>query len=913
MANPLNESSAGPYAPDPLSALNARQEQILMFESLKRVVANSPQANAMTLGTATLAAGGNYQRASELLQRDAGAVLRDLATAAVMTGGVGQNPGAVFSGFHQAMARNPAMAARIGVGGPGLLTNAMAEAGTIELNRHLFSGLTGGANRSITQGFGATAVGGMIAEHGARGMDFSKFFNFKDGPNGSIRPEVVEGSMKKLVDLLKDTSRVMAAVTDMTGSRDMSELFRQAERLTGQSAAPGNLKKMLTTVTEFRNSMAGSGLSSAEQYAAATRHGDVIGRMTGSAGFGAVAGMTSLTGDRTQQLNMQLLASIASNSGFTMTAPTLAELQSGKTKALAGILENPGEGAPLIDAIAALSSGDVTVDNATQLSTLIGELEAGGRLTPDQRIEKFAKIRDLIPAGRGLAGKYGTKLGLESLSDKDKARFAKVAYGVDRAVSYDSLDGPLSEVFGEGSALKTAVPFMMANFDPLTNKSIVDALSSGRSLDFQSGTTELEREIRDKAGKLGIDPAQFAEFSQAISAEGSVLNSNRFNRANAVAKEGGFFSAGNAEADMKMRERNHAEALARMQFSGSSSLSGMVNDDTFVSKLLQGYHGVATADQMGSSAIQLMMHKAQRGGAAGWEDTGLAGIVNSTGGLDVDIDQIDRMREAFRQSDGDLLQTLGLAADADSVSIKNALAGNQGFDKVLAAMTGHGMVGGIDKTSNKFRIAGSKEADGYLSELQKRQTIDTMAPAVFGSSNEQVRAIMASDKMSMSERIKQASALDPTAAGILEAMAGGEVKTGEGQTAAMESIERYTQSLALDSIVTKNARGMDGGEQLQKMLALAATNGDVAMTMAAGFANTSEKVMASGYGFDAYADGTAVDKDLRKEVSLKSADLAKRFKELAAGGGAGGQAGGEFTGRLLIENPEQMAIQLRKR
>ena len=911
---PYPETNTGDYSPTPLAVLNQQQEKIRQMESLMKVIYASPQAHSMVAGTATLLAGGNYRAAQGMMQADMGGLLRQISTSAIMYGGAGQNPGAILSGFRQGIATNPMMTARTGMYGSGTITNSMAETATIGLNNAIFNGVTGGADRNITNGFNNNQIGAMIAGASSRGHDFSKHFEVKNTEGGSQKVTMLKGSIEKMTQLLKDTSGLMAAVSNLTGASDMQVLYQQAERLTGSRATDRNIKKMMTTVTAFSNSLAGSGASTAEAFDMAARSGDAAALITGNAGFGSMFGRRTAISTITAGKNMEILRNLTSDAGYTMTLPSAQEIRDSKVAMLGGIMNNQDEGPVLVDAINALTNGNITGPAKDQVNAVLDQIKSGANMTPDQRMDAFTKLRSFIPAGSRLAGKYGVATGLNAMSDDDKERLVDVTTGLDRGVNMNFVKGKMRTIFGEGSGMNAAVAYMGQTFDATTQKEIVDATSSGEKLDFANGSSDLEKKVRASAEAMHLDPKGFAEFSANMLRSGGDLTKARYNQAmGAVGKD--YFTVGNSEAEHKQSELAYGALLTNIKFQGDASTSGgMKSDSSLITSLLEGQSGVTSDAIMKSSIVKLEQQRAKNAGKQ-LSDFGKItpdGLVSTEKQVN---DLTSSMSDAARSS---LYQKLGLKSGASNEDLQKALATKKGFNSLTAVLTAHGHAMGIDDRDNTFHVIDEKTTSKDMKEIATRKKLEAMAPAMFANG---AGAAFFNDPaykdVPWEDKLRAAKRADPEAAKNLENATGTDYTQDKDFIGPVDPTKRTTDlSESFEKTANRIAMNLGRGGEIvldKDMIALEkAANSDAGMAgqISAQLQRAAERLQTDPGQFDG---GKKFDQKEQAAAVLNLQEKAAMFKKISEkGAGAGGSDGNDYNGTVRVTNSQEMIIQLAK-
>lgn len=870
-----------------------------MMESLERIVKNSPQAAALTMGAATFMAGGNYNKAHAMIQSDVGSVLRQISTAAVMYGGIGDNPGAMYSGFRHALSNNPAMSMRNGIYGSGMLTNAMAEMGTVALNKELFSSLTGASNRNITRGFGSVAMGGMLAEHGMRGVDFSQLFDLKSGSGGAINVSLVKGGIDKLKNLIADTSKLMAAVSDLTGSQDMRELFRQTEVLTGQSVGPTNLPRLTSAVTQFRNSMASSGMSTAEQYVAAERMGKMIEGVTGSIGFGAAVARGSGMSHAAAFGNLTGYRKMLSESGVSMDAPSRTRLQEMEAQAAAGILGNADQGPVIVDAMLALQNGSLDANQSSKVNNLLGQLQSGTNMTPEQRSNVMAQLRSALPQGRGVATEFGVQVGMQGLNADSNERLSRVIRGMDRGSNIQYAKPLMRNIFGGNESASDAATLLLSNFDAST---VQDVIAAGGKIDLARGTSDLEKRMRETAINGGMSDTDMRRLSESLLSSGDQLTKSKMESAVAFLSKTNFFSGGNMEADYKMTRANRTAALERLKFSGSASAAGnVVNEDSFISEILKGYHGVGDPGELGSRAVALAIQQSKNAGGD-WKMKYLGGYLNRDGGLEVSLNNLETLRDKFKTSGLDFKTAIGLGADATDDQIQKHLSTPAGLEKLMSAMEGGGLRAAIDsKNGNAFSILDRHEAETLTSDLQKRYLRDSIAPLIFGNGAGAAAFVGDGD---MTSQVNKARAMDSEGAKILDAFLGGGGIGGnsaEQQRAIFERASGFAQVAMTSALNLGGADKFDSDDRIKKLTAAAEADPALANILSNAFRNAAEAPDIAITG------GAAQDPQEIGKVRGKAIKLADKFRELASSKESGGGKL-SMSGTLRVEDKDKLRI-----
>ncbi len=382
--------------------------------------------------------------------------------------------------------------------GSGLVQNAAASAIFQSVNQRFWNP-SGAANMALTNGMSRDQVGGIMmmgAQGGAfSGMDMGKMTRSGDQLKFAANP----GSMQKIEDFVKESTKALSSLVDVFGDRSVGELASLAQRITGlDMSSMRNVQTMGTRIAGLKATAQVFGVDNRTMF-------DTAAQLTG---FGQSMGMAAHTagtvGTLAAQQGVMSHSRLKGDQGFFRVAPTAQEIGAGIVRDQAAMMKDPIgariQASELLIETGMIKEGDqarvraaaagMNSDNISSFDALVRQTSGG--LSPGQIIRQFgdgAKIGSQLSA-------EGQERASRSIDANMRGRQMLRINDMTRTLTGSSevagLAGTLIEKFGTGDIQQMAKAVDSGRIDDAVKIAMKD-----------SAVVKTEDEARELVGKFG--------------------------------------------------------------------------------------------------------------------------------------------------------------------------------------------------------------------------------------------------------------------------------------------------------------------------------------------------------------------------------------------------------------------------
>lgn len=291
--------------------------------------------------------------------------------------------------------------------GSGLVQNAAAQSIFQSVNQRFWNP-SGAANMALTNGMNRDQVGGIMmmgAQGGAfSGMDLGKITRSGEQLKFAANP----GSMQKIEDFVKESTKALSSLVDVFGDRSVGELASLAQRITGlDMSSMRNVQTMGNRIAGLKATAQVFGVDNRTMF-------DTAAQLTG---FGQSMGMAAHTagtiGTMAAQQGVMSHSRLKGDPGFFRVAPSAQEIGAGIVRDQAAMMRDPIgariQASELLIETGMIKESDqarirkasagLTADNISSFDALVRQTSGG--ISPSQIIRQFgdgAKIGSQLSA-----------------------------------------------------------------------------------------------------------------------------------------------------------------------------------------------------------------------------------------------------------------------------------------------------------------------------------------------------------------------------------------------------------------------------------------------------------------------------------------------------------------------------------